>query len=181
MNYLLKIKPLPKKDYPHIKILKIDITSSIAHCCSFVPGSTVALSYCPRGSAVKVLCSNWSPNLEKPAVATGLEKISFHSNSKEGKCQRTFKLPYNCTHCTGQQGYAQNPSSQTSAVCEPRTSRCITSQMNHKLESRLAMRNINNLKYADDTTLMSESKEELKSLLMRVKEECEKAGLKLNM
>ena len=53
--------------------------------------------------------------------------------------------------------------------------------MNHKLESRLAMRNINNLKYADDTTLMSESKEELKSLLMRVKEECEKAGLKLNM
>ena len=101
MNYLLKIKPLPKKDYPHIKILKIDITSSIAHCCSFVPGSTVALSYCPRGSAVKGLCSNWSPNLEKPAVATGLEKISFHSNSKEGKCQRTFKLPYNCTHCTG--------------------------------------------------------------------------------
>ena len=41
--------------------------------------------------------------------------------------------------------------------------------------------NINNLKYADDTTLMSESKEELKSLLMRVKEECEKAGLKLNI
>ena len=53
--------------------------------------------------------------------------------------------------------------------------------MNHKLESRLARRNINNLKYADDTTLMSESKEELKSLLMRVKEECEEAGLKLNV
>ena len=42
-------------------------------------------------------------------------------------------------------------------------------------------RNINNLKYADDTTLMAESKEELKSLLMNVKEESEKAGLKLNI
>ena len=42
-------------------------------------------------------------------------------------------------------------------------------------------RNINNLIYADDTTLMAESKEELKSLLMRVKEESERAGLKLNI
>ena len=42
-------------------------------------------------------------------------------------------------------------------------------------------RNINNLRYADDTTLMAESKEELKSLLMRVKEESEKASLKLNI
>ena len=42
-------------------------------------------------------------------------------------------------------------------------------------------RNINNLRYADDTTLMSESEEELKSLMMRVKEESEKAGLKLNI
>ena len=43
------------------------------------------------------------------------------------------------------------------------------------------MRNINNLKYADDTTLMAESKEELKILLMKVKEESEKVGLKLNI
>jgi pentose-5-phosphate-3-epimerase len=42
-------------------------------------------------------------------------------------------------------------------------------------------RNINNLRYADDITLMAESKEELKSLLMKVKEESEKAGLKLNI
>ena len=42
-------------------------------------------------------------------------------------------------------------------------------------------RNINNLRYADDTTLMAESEEERKSLLMRVKEESEKAGLKLNI
>ena len=44
-----------------------------------------------------------------------------------------------------------------------------------------ARRNINNLRYADDTTLMPESKEELKSLLMKVKEESEKVGLKLNI
>ena len=46
---------------------------------------------------------------------------------------------------------------------------------------KIASRNINNLRYADDTTLMEESKEELKSLLMKVKEESEKAGLKLNI
>ena len=45
----------------------------------------------------------------------------------------------------------------------------------------VARRNINNLRYADDTTLMAESEEELKSLLMKVKEESEKAGLKLNI
>ena len=45
---------------------------------------------------------------------------------------------------------------------------------------KIARRNINNLRYADDTTLMAESWEELKSLLMKVKEESEKAGLKLN-
>ena len=45
---------------------------------------------------------------------------------------------------------------------------------------KISRRNINNLRYADDTTLMAESKEELKSLLMKVKEESEKAGLKLN-
>ena len=46
---------------------------------------------------------------------------------------------------------------------------------------KIARRNINNLRYGDDTTLMAESKEELKSLLMKVKEESEKAGLKLNI
>ena len=48
-------------------------------------------------------------------------------------------------------------------------------------EVKIAMRIINNLRHADDTTLMEESKEELKSLLMKVKEESEKAGLKLNI
>ena len=46
---------------------------------------------------------------------------------------------------------------------------------------KIAGRNINNLRYADDTTLMAESKKELKSLLMKVKEESEKGGLKLNI
>ena len=46
---------------------------------------------------------------------------------------------------------------------------------------KIARRNINNLRYADETTLMSESEEELKSLLMKVKEESEKVGLKLNI
>ena len=46
---------------------------------------------------------------------------------------------------------------------------------------KIAGRNINNLRYADDTTLMAESKEEPKSLLMKVKEDSEKAGLKLNI
>ena len=46
---------------------------------------------------------------------------------------------------------------------------------------KIARRNINNLRYADDTTLMAESEEELKGLLMKVKEESEKAGLKLNI
>ena len=53
--------------------------------------------------------------------------------------------------------------------------------MKHKLESSLPGRNINNLRYADDTTLLAESEEELKSLFMKVKEEGEKAGLKLSI
>ena len=48
-------------------------------------------------------------------------------------------------------------------------------------EIKIAGRNINNLRYADDTTIMAENKEELKSLLMKVKEENEKVGLKLNI
>ena len=50
-----------------------------------------------------------------------------------------------------------------------------------QVEIKIAWRNITNLRYADDTTLMAESKEELKSFLMKVKEESEKVGLKLNI
>ena len=61
------------------------------------------------------------------------------------------------------------------------TSHKMPGWMKHKLESRLpTRRNINNLRYADDTTLMAESEEELKSLFMKVNEESEKAGLKFS-
>ena len=54
--------------------------------------------------------------------------------------------------------------------------------MSYKLESiKIGGRNINNLRYVDDTTLMAETEQELKSLLMRVKEESERTGLKLNI
>ena len=55
-------------------------------------------------------------NLENSAVATRLEKVGFHSNTKEGQCQRMFKLPYNCAHFTCQQGNTQNPARQASQV-----------------------------------------------------------------
>ena len=51
-----------------------------------------------KDDVVKVL--NMPSNLENSAVAIGLEKVSFHSNPKEGKCQRMFKLLHNCTHFT---------------------------------------------------------------------------------
>ena len=63
-------------------------------------------------------------NLENSTVAFGLEKVSFNSNPKERQCQRMFKLPYDCTHFTCQQDYAQNPSSQALAVRELRTFKC---------------------------------------------------------
>ena len=55
----------------------------------------------------------------KTAVATGLQKVSFHSNPKERQCQRMLKLPHNCTHLTGQYSNAQNSPRQASAICEP--------------------------------------------------------------
>ena len=58
-------------------------------------------------------------NLEKSAVATGLEKVSFHFSPKERQCQRMLKVPHNCTHLTCVQSNAQNSPSQSSTVCEP--------------------------------------------------------------
>ena len=63
-------------------------------------------------------------NLEISAVATGLEKLSFHSNPKEGQCQRMFKLLHNCIHLTRLQSKAQNSPNQASAICELQTFRC---------------------------------------------------------
>ena len=62
-----------------------------------------------------------------------------------------------------------------------RTSYKMLGWMTHKLKSSLPGRNIKNNRYADDSTLMAESKEDLRSVLVKVKEESEKAGLKLNI
>ena len=57
-------------------------------------------------------------NMENSAVATGLEKVSFHSKPKESQCQKMFKLLHNYTHLTHQQSNAQNSPSQASPVSE---------------------------------------------------------------
>ena len=53
-----------------------------------------------KDDAVKSVALIMPANLENSTMATGLEKVSFHSNLKEGQCQRMFKLPHNCTHFT---------------------------------------------------------------------------------
>ena len=63
-----------------------------------VDGIPVELFAILKDDAVKVLQLNMPANLENSAVATGLEKASFHSNPKERQCQRMLKLPNNCTH-----------------------------------------------------------------------------------
>ena len=64
-------------------------------------------------------------------------------------------------------------------MCRVHHAKCWTDESQARI--KITGRNINNLRYPDDTTLMAESKEELKSLLMKVKEESEKVGLKLNI
>ena len=78
-------------------------------------GIPVELFQILKDDAVKVLHS-MPANLENSAMAIGLEKVSFHSNPKEGQCQRMFKLPHSCTHLTHQQSNAQNSPSQASIV-----------------------------------------------------------------
>ena len=63
-------------------------------------GIPVELFQILKDDAVKVLHSILSANLENSAVATGLEKVTFHSNLKERQCQRMLKLLHNCTHLT---------------------------------------------------------------------------------
>ena len=88
-------------------------------------GIPVELFQILKDDAVKVLhsiCQQiWKT---QQSVATGLEKVSFHSNPKERQCQRIFKLLHKCTHFTCQQSNAQNSPSQASTVHELRTFRC---------------------------------------------------------
>ena len=63
-------------------------------------GIPVELFQILKDDAVKSAALNMPANLENSAVATGLEKVSFHSHPKERQCQRMLKLPHNCTHLT---------------------------------------------------------------------------------
>ena len=63
-------------------------------------GIPVELFQILKDDAVKSAALNMPTNLENSAVATGLEKVSFHSSPKERQCQRMLKLPHNCTHLT---------------------------------------------------------------------------------
>ena len=63
-------------------------------------GIPVELYQILKDDSVKVLALNMPANLENSAVATGLEKVSFHPNPKERQFQRMLKLPHNCTHLT---------------------------------------------------------------------------------
>ena len=63
-------------------------------------GIPVELFQILKDDAVKSAAINMLANLENSAVVIGLEKVSFHLHPKERQCQRTFKLPYNCTHLT---------------------------------------------------------------------------------
>ena len=62
---------------------------------------------------------NMTTNLKNSSVATGLEKVSFHSNPKERQCQRMLKLPHSCANLTRKPSDAQNSPSQASTVHDP--------------------------------------------------------------
>ena len=64
-------------------------------------GIPVELFQILKDDAVKSPALNTPANLENSAVATGLEKVSFHSNLNQRQCQRMLKQPHNCTHITG--------------------------------------------------------------------------------
>ena len=103
-------------------------------------------------------------NLENSAVATGLEKVSFHSNPKERQCQGMLKLPHNCIHLTRQQSKAQNPPSQASTLHELETSRCSTwfqkkqrnqrSNCQHPLDCRKKSREFQKKKFGISTSAL---------------------------
>ena len=79
--------------------IKLALGSISLNKASGRDGNPVELLQILKDDAMKVLHSICH-KLENSAVATGLEKVSFHSNSKDRQCQRMFKLPHNCTHLT---------------------------------------------------------------------------------
>ena len=82
-------------------------------------GMPIELFQILKDDAMKVLHSICQQIWKTQQWLTGLEKVSVHSNPKEGQCQRMFKLLHNCTHLTGERSNVQNSPSQASAVYEP--------------------------------------------------------------
>ena len=122
ITVLLLLFPPFEKTIPHLEpdILEYEVKQALGSIttnkASEGDGIPVELFQILKDDAVKVLQLNMPENLENSAVATGLEKVSFHSSPKESQCQRMFKLPHNCTHLTCQQNNAQNSPSQNSTV-----------------------------------------------------------------
>ena len=81
-------------------------------------GIPVELFQILKDDAMKSAALKMPANMENSAMATRLEKVSFHSNPKERQCQRMPKLPYNCTLLTRKQSNAQNSPSQALAIHE---------------------------------------------------------------
>ena len=82
-------------------------------------GMPIELFQILKDDAMKVLHSICQQIWKTQQWLTGLEKVSVHSNPKEGQCQRMFKLLHNCTHLTGERSNVQNSPSQASAIHEP--------------------------------------------------------------
>ncbi|KAF7236401.1 hypothetical protein EYD10_16872 [Varanus komodoensis] len=133
----------------------------------------------PKRGCSKSTTLNMLANLENSAVATGLEKVSLHSDPKEEQCQR---MPNYRTIAL-----ISHASKVMLKILQARLQQYVDRELpeagldESPVGIKIAGRNINKLIYADDTTLMAESEEELKSLLMRVKEESAKVGLKINI
>ena len=97
-----------------LRLLRASQRPTAAHLCmnsSFCGGDQIPgkLFKILKDDAVKMLHSIYQQTWKPQHWPQGLEKVSFHSNSKERQCQRMYKLPYTCAHFTCQQGYAQNP------------------------------------------------------------------------
>ena len=131
-----------------------------------------------KDDVLKVLHSVCQQIWKNSAVATGLEKISFHSNTKELKKTRYATMDWFQIGKGVCQGCVLSPC-LFNLYLEYIMQDAGLDEAQAKL--KIVGRNINKLRYADNTTLMAEREEELKSLLVKVKEESEKFGLKLNI
>ena len=111
-------------------------------------------------------------------MATRLEKITFHSNPEEGNAKECSK--YHTTALISQAGKVMLKILQARLLFNLYAEYIMWNARLDEAQAgiKISRKNVNNLRYADDTTLITESKEELKSLLMKVKEESKKAGLK---